>query len=536
MKQVQSKFTRAEIAQKILQLEGYPYSLAQYPMFIDIFNSDFSRKMMRAGRQVSKTITLSANMITDVSITPYHPVIYANSSSQQTQAFSTSKLDPFLIQSPIIYKSLMKSKHVINNVFSKRLTNFSEIHLSYFSESADRLRGTSGNSMYLDEVQDMLYDAMIDAEECLSAARNPTFTYAGTSKTTGSALEYLWSISTQKEWVMKCSGCNKWNRPSLEMIGKTSIICKACGKTLDPYAGMWHAFNPLAADKEKAAQLIDGFWIPQIILPMHCLVPDKWARLLDKLEKYPRHRFLNEVMGLPVGNGDQTITEDLVHGMCIETLPMLDSRCPENANGATHIVAGIDWGGGGGSGTSRTVLSIYAVYPEREQFIKIHGAIYSAGEPSQHVENIANRLRRFGVVMVFGDHGGGNFAMSQLKALVPDIRVIPVMYTEQNRPYKWDDIANRYTVNRTVMIDSFLMDVKQGRVKAFRWSEFKPFAEDLQSVYEEIIGEEKGVPRRVWRRNPAKPDDALHSMVFGWFACRVVSGMLDFTSGQYKMG
>jgi hypothetical protein len=496
-------------------------------MFVDIFNSPADRKLMRSGRQVSKTITLSANLTLDVTTAPYYPAIYANSSSNQTRAFSTSKLDPFLIQSPIISNNFLKAKHVINNVFSKRLKNFSQIHLSYFSESADRIRGTSGNSMYLDEVQDMLYDAMIDAEECLSAAANPKFTYAGTSKHTSSSLEYFWNLSTQKEWIIKCQGCNKWNRPSMDMIGKTGIICKQCGKQLNPYDGHWHPFNP---PKDGEEPFIDGFWIPQIILPIHCMIPDKWANLLQKLENYPTHKFLNEIMGMPTGEHDKTITEDFVKSMCLDSLPMLDKKCPENAKGASYIAAGIDWGGGGGNGTSRTTLSIYAVYPEIPRFIKIFGKIYSSGEPTQHVQDIANILRQFGIIMVFGDHGGGNFAMSQLKSLLPDVRVIPVMYTDQNKPFNWDDSANRYTVNRTIMIDAFLMDIKQKIVRAFRWSEFKPFAEDMQNVHEETIGEEKGVGRRVWRRDPTKPDDSLHSMVFGWFACRVLSGMLDFTA------
>lgn len=525
MLELETPLSRAEIAQKILQLQGNPYSLKDYPMFIDIFNSPMSRRLMRSGRQVSKTVTMSANIITDVVTNPYYPVIYSNSSSRQTQSFSTSKLDPFLINSPVVYHNLMKKREVvINNVYNKRLANFSEIFLTYFSDTADRARGMTGYSMYLDEVQDMLYDAMIDAEECLSAAPDPNFTYAGTSKSVMSALEYFWTLSTQKEWIIKCSRCNKWNRPYMDIIGKEGIVCKNCGHLLNPHQGMWHSFCP---DKEKA--IVDGFWIPQIVLPMHCLNPEKWKKLLEKKETYPEHKFLNEVMGLPLGEGDRTITEELVRSMCVETFPMYEKKCPENAEGALSIVAGIDWGGGGDSGASRTVLSIYAVYPDRQEFIKIFGKIYEAGEPSKHIENIAFYLHRFGVYMVFGDHGGGNFAMSQLRALTGQIRVVPVMYTDQSKPVNWDQAAGRYTVNRTAMIDAFLVDVKQGRVKTFNWEAFKPFAMDMLNVFEEVVGEERGKGRRVWRHYPTKSDDSLHSMVFGWLACRVVSNMLDFT-------
>lgn len=516
---------RSEYVQSILELQGKAYSLRNYPMFLGIFDTPADRVVMRAGRQVSKTVTLAANMAADTTSTPYYPVIYCNSSASQTNSFSTSKLDPFLIQSPMVYNNFMRGEHVIDNVYNKRLANFSEIIMSYFSESGDRVRGRSGNKMYLDEVQDMLYDAVIDAEECLSAASDPKYMYAGTSKSLNTTLEYLWGLSTQKEWIIKCEHCGKWNRPSVQNIGKLGLICKVCGGSLNTFLGQWHDFNPT---KEGERTFADGFWIPQIILPMHCQNQEKWDRLIDKFEKYPEYKFLNEVMGLPIGEGDSPITKDMLKEACIPSLPCLPNKCPQNSEGATHMCAGIDWGGGGISGTSRTTLSVYAVYPERKEFVKVYGKIYSGGEPTKHLDDIASKLRSLGVIYAFGDHGGGNFSLSQLARLVPGIRVIPVMYTEQSAPYRWDDKANRYTVNRTIMIDNFFIDYKSGVIKTFRWSEFEAMAEDILCVRQEWIGVE-GKEKRVWRRPPAKPDDILHSMVFGWFAARVMCSMLNFT-------
>ncbi len=517
----------ADAAQRLLRLGGNQYSLADYPMFVDIFNSPWDRRLMRSGRQVSKTITMAADITTTAARLPYTPVMYTNSSAAQTTSFSNSKLDPFLLHSPAIYNNLMSSKHVINNVFSKRFTNFSEIKLTYFSESADRARGNTAYLLYADEVQDVLYDALIDCEECLSAAPHPRYMYAGTSKTMSSTLEFFWGMSTQKSWLIKCDGCGKYNIPSMDNIGKSGLICKKCGSPLNTYAGFWHAFNT-GGDN---LPMIDGFHIPQIILPMHCNNPEKWAKLLAKLENYPEYKFLNEVMGLPLGEGDSPITEAMLKAMCVDTLPLLDKISPQNNNGASHIVAGADWGGSGITGDSRTVLSIYAVYPSAPTFVKIFGKIYGGGEPTKHIDDIAMYLHRFNVTSFYGDHGGGNFAMSMLASKVPNVRVIPVMYTEQSAPFKWDDAAQRFTVNRTIMIDAFLHDIKRGRVKAFNWAEFQKFAADILNVHEDYIGEAQGKTRRVWRRYPNKPDDSLHSMVFGWFASRVAIGALDFVTG-----
>lgn len=528
MREVTTDLTVADIAQRLLRLQGEPYSLRDYPMFRAVYNSGAARRVMRSGRQVSKSVTLAGDMVVNAAIAPYTPVIYCNSSSAQTAAFSTSKLDPFLIQSPAVYHNFMRDRRVvIDNVYSKRLTNYSEIILSYFSESADRVRGRSGSMMYLDEVQDMLWDAMIDAEECLSAAPSPRVTYSGTSKSLITPLEFLWERSTRREWIIPCGHCGKWNRPGRENIGKTGLICKKCGGGLHTHEGRWHAFQPPAAGETPYAE---GFWIPQIIMPMHCAHPDKWGKLLEKLETYPDIKFDNEVMGLPAGEGESPITEDMLRAMCVESLPLLDGPCARNAGSASYITAGIDWGGGGEAGLSRTVLSIYAVHPEQPLYLNIFGKIYAGGEPSRHVEDIAGWLARFGVHMVCGDHGGGNFAMSQLRGMVPaSLRLVPVMYSDAAAPCRWDEHAARYTVNRTAMIDNFLVDVKLGRVRAFRWEDFEPFGRDMLNVREAMIGEEHGKGRRVWRRPPDKPDDALHSMVFGWLAARVLSLRMDFT-------
>lgn len=523
MKEVKLNLTIADIAQKILSLRGEPYSLKEYPMFRDILNSPHRRKLMRSGRQVSKTTIIAADMCVNVTITPYKQVIYCNSSSDQTKSFSNSKLDPFLQLSPYIYHNAMRGKRIIDNVFNKRLSNFSEIIMSYFADSADRVRGRSGQVMYLDEIQDMLYDAMVDAEECLSAAPNPKFIYAGTSKNMNTPLEFLWSESTQKEWVIKCQGCNKHNRPSHENIGKTGLICKNCGHALNTFEGQWISFS------EKKDNFVDGYWIPQIIMPMHCMSDAKWAQLLSKREIYAPVKFDNEVMGLPHGEGESPITEDMLKNMCMPKLPMLDRASRENADGAQFIAAGIDWGGGGIAGVSRTVLSIYAVYPEKPLFVKIFGKIFTEGEPAAHVDDIAMWLGRFGCHMVCGDHGGGNFAMSALSGRIGGhIRLVPVMYSDASAPCRWDENARRYVVNRTVLIDCFFTDIKRGMVKAFNWGQFEPFARDILNIHQEVIGEDRGITKRVWRHDPRKPDDSLHSMVFGWLASRVLSGRMDF--------
>ena len=526
MQYVDINLTKSEAAEAILKLEGAQYSLTDYPMFKDIFNSTSNRVLMKAGRQVSKTITMGADMVTTAAVYPYTPLIYCNASQAQTSAFSTSKLDPFLLHSPAIHNDLMSGNGAINNVYHKRMGNSSEIRLSYFSEDADRVRGNSGKKMYLDEIQDMLYDAIIDANECLSAAKVPQTLYAGTSKTSASTLEYFWGMSSQKEWIVKCS-CGKWNLPDVKNISEDGFVCKDCGGLLNTYSGHWHSF----ADPDYDWSY-DGYHIPQIILPLHCDNPTKWKEILRKQREYPEYKFNNEVMGIADGEASQPITEAMVKEACAPNLVMEEKRSVANGQGASFFVGGIDWGGGGQAGNSTTTLSIYAVYPERNRFINVYGKVYGTGEPAEHVRHIGHMLNSFGVTMCMADHGGGNFAISQLREVCPSINLVPVMYTDQSKPYNWDGDAQRYTVNRTVMIDAFVLDLKKRDVELFRWEEFKAFAPHLTCMYVDSVGGDQGKGRRVWRHPPANPDDYLHSLVFGWFGSRVVSGSLDFTAAS----
>lgn len=520
------KVRPSDAAQKLLKFRGGPYSLENYPMFVDILNTPYSKKVLEAGRQVSKTVTIAADMCVSVATRPYVSAIYASASDAQTKAFSVSKLDPFLLHSPLLYKFLMNSKSVISNVYNKRFSNSSEIRMTYFSDSADRIRGTSGDIFYFDEVQDQSYDSILEAERCLDACPRPIKVYAGTSKSTITSLAYLWDLSTRKEWIIKCDSCGKWNIPSKENIFEHGLACKKCRTLLNTYTGLWHSFAPTDGGKEYQ---YDGYHIPQIIMPLHCNDPVKWSELWNNYQTMPEYKFNNEIMGLPVGEGDKPVTEELLKSICTDNLKMEEGICHANATGASHIIAGADWGGSGITGVSRTVLSVYACYAEQNKIVKIFGRIYASGEPTKHLEDIARCLKRFNATVLYGDHGYGSFSMSQLASMVPEISIIPVMYSDQAAPYRWDEHARRFTVNRTTLIDRFIVDMKHGKVAVgFNWEQFKPFAEDILNIREEYVGENRGAARRVWRKHPTKSDDSLHAMVFGWFAAKVAFGDLDF--------
>ncbi len=512
----------SDIAEGILHLEGSPYSLDNYTLFKKPINSTASHVVFRTGRQVSKTVTIASLLTSRACVTPHLKAIYTNVTSAQSTSFSNSKLAPFLLYSPVVYGVLMKGHHVTNNVFNKLFSNGASARITYFADSADRIRGESASDIYFDEVQDVLISAIRECEECASAQESPRFMYAGTSKSIITTLESLWEYSTQEEWIIYCDACGKWNIPDKDNIGLTGVVCKKCDKPLNVRNGQWESFG---GNKNT---MYEGYHIPQIALPLHAENPKKWKALLHKREQYSDTQFDNEVMGLPSGIGERLITEPLLRAASVPTLVMQNKRTLPEWQSGELAIAGIDWGGGGMDGVSNTVLKIFKVLPERDETILMFGKKFGGGEPSKHVDEIAHYLRIFDVEACYGDKGGGNFAASQLRLQLAKTRYVPVQYTEQSAPFRWDNKAGCFNVNRTIMIDATVSGLKNGKIRCVRWEDFKPFAMEFLNVHEEIIGEASGKPRRAWRHYHAKSDDALHAMVFGYFAARVIMGKLDF--------
>ena len=158
----------------------------------------------------------------------------------------------------------------MKSLMLRMFKNGSEVALSYACDNPDRARGVSADRNLFDEVQDILYDAVIPVvNECMGNSDYGYETYAGTPKTLENTIEYLWSISSQTEWIMKCDGCGSWGYiESAKSIGKTGPICVKCSHLLNPRAGMWYDFNPGTSLK--------GFHISQPMLPRPWKLPLDW--------------------------------------------------------------------------------------------------------------------------------------------------------------------------------------------------------------------------------------------------------------------
>lgn len=528
---------RSTIAQGLFYVDNKPLSLVDYPMFQAVYDGKYPRLLLKTGRQVTKSTTLACFMIAESIATPSFKSYYVSPSMKQTANFSHTRVAKILAYSPDLKKGFTDSE-TINNVFLKILTNGSEIAFTYALDDPDRARGFSADRCNFDEVQDILYEAVIPViEECMSNSNYQYSAYAGTPKTMENTIEFLWSQSTQTEWCMPCDGCGKWTFiVSTKAIGKRGPICLNCGAYLNPRNGRW-------IDMAKG-EGIKGFHVSQPMMPTNVpaawqpgtvgydIAIDRWEKLLWKMESplYGESKFLNECVGVSTSTGVRLLTKEALEALCDEHHEMTRLPLPLSKEGIMRVTAGVDWSGGGGeikgsegAFKSRTVLHIWGQQADgrlKTLFYKI----FPNGHAVGWIDEIVELCNAWVVEMIVGDAGEGALANSLLRQKLGDHRVVAVRYMALSKPYDWNPAALAYHVDRTTLIDNYAKFLIHKQAVYPKLHQAQGAISDILNVYEEVTTQ----GRKVWRHAPTAPDDCLHAQIFGWFAWKLLTQSLKF--------
>lgn len=515
------KYTRSHIAEALLHLDGKPLRLTDYPFMRGVYDCGDNDVLMKTGRQVSKSTSCASIMIVDSIAIPHFRTLYITPSRKQTSQFSNTRLSKIIHHSPHI-RNVYVDPHLPNNVFLQVFTNGAEMSLSYAIDDPDRIRGISSDRNLVDEVQDILYEAVIPViRECMAASPYAYTMYAGTPKSMENTIEYLWQMSSKSEWVMKCEGCNKYNFVESEKsIGKKGVVCLNCGKYLNPRDGFWYDFNTDESVKLK------GFHIAQPMLPINVEIPERWKRIIDKLETYSPTKFKNEVLGISDAIGSRLISLEELTAMCQDYYVELPVP-KELLRGIRAIVGGVDWSGQGADYVSRTVAWVFGLTQDYK-LKTLYFKIMRGENPVEDVEEVAHIFQACNCQCVVGDAGEGAVANAMLRDALGQHRVFQAQYGAFNKLIRWNR-KDRYLVDRTGAIDSYMLHLKrQGSIFPHPKQMATPI-QDILNEYEETsqVGT-MGGGRRVWRHAPMAPDDCLHAQVFAWLAMKVLQGDLEF--------
>jgi hypothetical protein len=284
---------------------------------------------------------------------------------------------------------------------------------------------------------------------------------------------------------------------------------------------------------------IKGYHISQYILPKNVPASQptdsrsqeaalkRWHRILEKYETYPPARFRNEVIGISDAIGTRLISKEELESMCMDY--EITEYPTHNMMGIKHSVAGIDWGGGGNSGHSRTVLWIWGVIGGDQQHAFKLKTLYFKIYPDTNaisggvVDDIVEKCTMFQVELVVGDAGVGALPNANLRERLGQHRALQVQYrgvlnaSGNTKMFYWNRV-DRYLADRTAIIDNYLMFLKRGgcifpNVKCMQLA-----IKDILNVFEET----SRMGRKTWSKSPHTPDDALHAQIFGWIASKII--------------
>lgn len=538
----------------LLSIRGKPYHLHDHFVFSPFFRTRMPRTtLLKTGRQVSKSTSLASQGVLFSNCIPYFSTLYITPLFEMIRRFSQNYVAPFIETSPV--GKLFSGQSTINNVLQRSFKNRSQMIFSFAYLDAERTRGISADKNVIDEVQDMDITFLPIIHETISASRDwGIIQYAGTPKTLDNTIERLWTDSSAAEWMIKCphGGCGHWNIPALEfdllkMIGPVhadisetcpGVICAKCARPINPRpfsqggTGRWVHRHP---DRRWS---FAGYHVPQVIMPMHYASPEKWQKLVDKMNgkgNTPIHVFYNEVCGESWDSGSKLVTvTDLKKAACLPWERNLE-QAKQHIDGYIYRFCSVDWGGGGVSKgksdlalQSYTSIAVCGLTPNGSVDV-IYGL--RSMNPHDHVREaklILGVMSAFQCSHLVHDYtGAGTVRETILRQAGLDINnILPVAYTGPAKgglilykPANDNHPRSHYTMDRNRAINYCCQFIKSRVIKFFQYdykgSEDIGLLHDFLNLIEDKS--ESGAGRDSYKilRDPAGPDDFAQAVTMG---------------------
>jgi hypothetical protein len=447
----------------------------------------------------------------------YYPgfkLLHVTPRDEQVRAFSKKRFEKLIICSPKL-RWLLQGPNVVNNQKDKIFANMSEATFRSAFRDADAVRGYSADCLSIDEYQDMQRDHIGVIEETQSHATRRRADgsiiklrfYAGTPKTHSNPIEECWQASTQYMWVVVCHHCTHYNEQiGLANIGPDYLQCAVCHKPVFAANGFWVAYGDPNAEWA-------GYHINTLLYD-HCDWRDIWAKL-DGPKAYTTQVFINEVLGYSHDAGAKVITFDELRACC-DDRDALDSYRRQHG----EIFGSVDWGG---HGRSTTVFHAGTHINGKYRILGIRR--WNGMDPGAEIAEVAREALRFGCHYVAVDFGGGARANQELAERLPkDVKVVQYHLSQNvNHIVLWKPRADMFVLSKPRSIARMISALKKKRVSFFKWEQFRPYASDIECLYEEYNPR----TRMVTYDHPTNtPDDFAHSLNLGMITADIRLGLI----------
>lgn len=511
-KQYKVSVSRADYAQRLLWLDGKPFSVEAVPYMIPIINCGAEKMILMTGRQVGKSTTLSATILVEQTAIPHYRTLYVAPRGEQVQQFSGDRLAHMITNSPLIQQNFVDSS-VSQRVTTKEFLNGSMVFLRSCYHTADATRGLSANSIFIDEVQDIILDNIPVIEEC-AARKNPKrMIFCGTPKTFDNAIEKIWEQSSQHYWAIKCPHCNFWNVPiQIENLGEDFLCCAKCKKEICATNGEYVAKYPDRA--------FVGYHISQAMVAGVPGTNVPWSRLREKVDSplYGVGKLYNECLGFSYDVGSKLLTETDIRKCCdMEAESLTLDRLAKW--GVRAVCAGVDWGVLGGN--THTVVTIGGLDTNNRLRVFYSKKFPIDQNPVEQVEEIASIINRAGVAVVCADRGGGVYANGFLKKALAFATLHEIEYKAKvNAGMQYNAQARAWITDRTRAIAGVIIDIKSENMVFPSYAVMQEFKDDLLTLaceYNERIRAFQII------RDVNTPDDFSHTLCYLRIACKCIA-------------
>lgn len=509
------KLKKSQLVTSKLNFEGKPISFKDYKLQQQILDANADEVLLKCARQTAKSMLLMEYSLSSVMGIPYRAFLYVAPTLNQAKVFSNDKILNRINESHD-FRRWYIDKDCKRNIFEKSFSNGSKMYFRAETQ-LDGIRGISVHSNLIDEVQDVPHDSLPIIEETMSGRDNNTVWYAGTPKTVHNPIESIWKKSSQIVPVMVCPAGHH-NIPYLDNIFPDGVRCKKCKERIDVRNSYFKRMGRKDAE-------VQGFWVPQIVLPLHAESEKKWRKLYRKFLNYPSDQFLNEVMGISSGEGLYLLQEKHLRQACRdpEAFDMWDSVDPYA--GISELWCGVDWGAT--NVKSFTVMMIGGYNHFTHKFQVVYGKKFIESNHLAVVDEMASMIEHFNVQHVIADWGSGFMANEVLQSKI-QCPLLPCMYTSDRIRFGLDKIAGYYKASRNRTIIDCFKQIKTGRIHFYSWKDFRIMAPMFLAEFQEAGTDNRGNVTLKFDHAEDQPDDGLHAFNYlfsGWKAKYDPEGM-----------
>lgn len=434
--------------------QGAPLDFYDHPYLLDIYKDWSPRLVCKKAAQIGfsttaihKTFWASKNLGLDV--------IYSMPTANDMRDFVSSKVNRLIAHNPIYQqwtsdKDSIEQKRMGSNVIYYRGTWVERAAIAipadlYVADEVDR-----SDQAVVEQFASRLQHSKFAWEWRFS---NPSVPENGVDK--------WWNKSDQKEWFVRCEGCNRDQILSLEHIKGGIFACIKCGKELDRRKGRW-----IARFRDEA---MSGYHISSLMAPhISAQTILDWKR--EKTDEF----FANFVLGEPyVGKGN-TLPRHYIY------------RCLTEEKNPQDIppVIGVDTG-----------KNIHIVVGNK------YGIYYHEECPDYgRLEAI---LTRYPTALCVMDVGGDIQMPMKLREKYPhQIYLCAFVQSQGDNLIKWKEDERMVNADRNKAIQLVVDEITAQSIPFFGSQEdYELYGDHWSHLYRVVDEDERGRRRYVWERN-----------------------------------